>query len=83
MGPRSAIQASTSSSWAVMLSLIHFLASSRPSVMISSVMWGAPAWYSSQAASVPPASTIITATSPSGSRRPATISSKVEASPSW
>ena len=51
--------------------------------MISSVMWGAPAWYSSQAASVPPASTIITATSPSGRRRPATISSKVEASPSW
>ncbi len=66
-----------------MLSLIHFLASSRPSAIVSSVTWGAPASYSSQAASVPPASTIITATSPSGSRRPATTSSKVELSPSW
>ena len=35
------------------------------------------------AASVPPASTIMMATSPSSSWRPATTSSKAEASPSW
>ncbi len=51
--------------------------------MTSSVTFGAPDWNSSQADSVPPASTIMMATSPSSSWRPATTSSKADSSPSW
>ncbi len=65
-----------------MLSRIHVFADSSPSAMTDSVTFGDPDWYSSQDAAVPPASTIMMATSPSSSCRPATTSSNADESPS-
>ena len=50
--------------------------------MTSSSTFGAPSWKAGHEASVPPASTIMMATSPSSSARPATTISKVDSSPS-
>ena len=63
-------------------SLIHSLDFSKPSANAASSTLGVPSWYSDQLASVPLASTIMMATSPSSRTRPATTISNVESAPS-
>ena len=70
-----------SSSWSSIISAIQVLDASSPSASRASSTLGAPSWYRSQVLGVPPASTIITATS-SPAWRPATTISKADSWPS-
>ena len=70
-----------SSSWSSIISAIQVLDASSPSASRVSSTLGTPASYRFQVLEVPPASTIITATS-SPACRPATTISKADSWPS-